>query len=163
VALLDAREVLDALGVEWAERGGRLMFLCPIHGDTTPSGVVYADEGRFFCFGCEERGDLVDFWAKARGVPRERAAVEMSDALGRRVGTVPPVDMGPAWAAKAIMESRLEELRDKLPMGEHATLGERIDKITWAYRKRKLDRDQLHGAVTRFLHETEGAVGFGVP
>ncbi len=163
MAVIDGREVLNALGIEWTERGERLMFLCPIHGDTDPSGCVWVDEGRYFCFGCEEQGDLIDLWARTRGVAKERAAEEMSTALGRPVAPVPAVNMEPALAVKAIMESRLEDLKDRgISMEVHAKLGERIEKTIWAYRKRKITSAQLDGALTRFLLETETIGGIGV-
>lgn len=38
----------------------RWKYICPIHHDTNPSGVVYEDERRWWCFGCDVGGDVFD-------------------------------------------------------------------------------------------------------
>jgi DNA primase len=51
--------------VEWytdlAPDGGALVGLCPFHEETSPSFTVYPDRGTYFCFGCEESGDVIAF------------------------------------------------------------------------------------------------------
>jgi DNA primase len=34
---------------------------CPFHDDQVPSLAVYADRGRFHCYGCGAHGDVIDF------------------------------------------------------------------------------------------------------
>lgn len=52
--------VLTARGIRTHRMGPtRLRALCPFHQDRDPSLVVYEDT-RFVCFGCGERGDVVD-------------------------------------------------------------------------------------------------------
>jgi DNA primase len=54
-------------GVELKPSGyGRLIGLCPFHNEKTPSFVIYP-EGRFYCFGCKEHGDAIDFIRKQQG------------------------------------------------------------------------------------------------
>lgn len=36
-------------------------IMCPFHGDVNPSLLVNLEEGRWFCFGCNESGDAVAF------------------------------------------------------------------------------------------------------
>ena len=36
-------------------------IMCPFHGDVNPSLLVNLEEGRWFCFGCNESGDAIAF------------------------------------------------------------------------------------------------------
>lgn len=36
-------------------------IMCPFHGDVNPSLLVNLEEGRWFCFGCNESGDAITF------------------------------------------------------------------------------------------------------
>lgn len=47
--------------------GNRLVGQCPVHSDHSPSFVVYAEQGRWWCFGCQQGGDVVDL-ARLLGV-----------------------------------------------------------------------------------------------
>jgi len=42
--------------------------LCPWHNDTKPSLTVNLTTGKFRCFGCNEKGDIFDFYQKKHGV-----------------------------------------------------------------------------------------------
>jgi DNA primase len=44
--------------------GGRYTGLCPFHQEKTPSFNVSPDRGTFYCFGCHEGGDAIDFVSK---------------------------------------------------------------------------------------------------
>lgn len=41
--------------------GNRARGLCPFHMEKTPSFVIYLDENRYFCFGCDSGYDPIDF------------------------------------------------------------------------------------------------------
>lgn len=41
--------------------GRRFSGLCPFHGEKTPSFSVNAEEGFYYCFGCQESGDAISF------------------------------------------------------------------------------------------------------
>jgi len=58
--------------------GGRLVGLCPLHKEKTPSFTVYPDKNTFYCFGCGVGGDAAEFVMKVYGV-------EFLDAL-RKLG-----------------------------------------------------------------------------
>lgn len=62
---------LDRAGREWTA-------CCPFHPDRTPSFTIYADDRRFFCFGCGAQGDVLDFVMRAYRV-RLREAIGMLD------------------------------------------------------------------------------------
>ena len=41
--------------------------LCPFHEDNkTPSLVFYENQGRFICFGCNQKGNIIDFYSKLK-------------------------------------------------------------------------------------------------
>lgn len=39
----------------------RMVGLCPFHQEKTPSFVVYRTDNHFYCFGCQEHGDVIKF------------------------------------------------------------------------------------------------------
>jgi len=59
--------------------GLSLRGLCPFHDDHNPSLMVYAESGRFQCFGCGQRGDVIAFLMAVEQLPFLRAL----DALAR--------------------------------------------------------------------------------
>jgi hypothetical protein len=67
-------------GVELKPSGyGRLIGLCPFHNEKTPSFVIFP-EGRFYCFGCKEHGDAIDFVRKQQGL----SYLQALNFLGRK-------------------------------------------------------------------------------
>lgn len=51
--------------VELSRKGGRWWGCCPFHQEKTPSFCLLPDNSRYYCFGCGESGDAVD-WAQAQ-------------------------------------------------------------------------------------------------
>ncbi len=49
--------------------------LCPFHPDTNPSFTVYRDH--YYCFGCGEYGDLIDFLQKIEGLEFKEAVKKL--------------------------------------------------------------------------------------
>jgi hypothetical protein len=47
---------------------GRLTGCCPFHKETTPSFFIFTNDNHFFCFGCSEWGDSIDFYMKTKKV-----------------------------------------------------------------------------------------------
>jgi DNA primase len=41
--------------------GRRWVGLCPFHGEKTPSFSINAEEGLYYCFGCQAKGDVITF------------------------------------------------------------------------------------------------------
>ena len=52
--------------------GRRWRGLCPFHSEKTPSFYVHEEKG-FYCFGCQEHGDVIDFIRKIEGVSFKEA------------------------------------------------------------------------------------------
>jgi DNA primase catalytic core len=49
-------------------RGSRYTGCCPFHDEKTGSFTVFPDKQRFYCFGCHESGDVLDFLQKYHGM-----------------------------------------------------------------------------------------------
>lgn len=156
--MTDARTIVDLISSDYDDNGRRLMLVCPLpeHADSLPSCAVFLDEGRFKCFGCDEQGTVLQLYARAFGMSEDRAEAE----IARLTGAPPPrsqrPDPEPMRVVRRRGETRLAEIRGALPLAEHAALGEKLDKMCWAYTKALLDAEQLAGALARFLKETDG-------
>jgi len=63
------------------QRKGSLYVGKCLHGEKTPSFTVYPDQQKWYCFGCGEGGDVIDFYMFANGIPDIKDAVrEMAEA-----------------------------------------------------------------------------------
>jgi len=52
--------ITDILGLR--NTGRRRNVVCPWHGDTNPSMVIYPDTNSYYCFGCSRSGQgAIDF------------------------------------------------------------------------------------------------------
>ncbi len=54
VALISEHSALKKVGRRWSG-------LCPFHTEKTPSFSVNAEEGFYYCFGCQQSGDAITF------------------------------------------------------------------------------------------------------
>lgn len=64
-------DVAADYGVKLTRDGDEWVALCPFHNEKTPSFTVFrGSDGveRFHCFGCGEKGDVLDFVQKIKGV-----------------------------------------------------------------------------------------------
>lgn len=63
-------------------RGNRYWGLCPFHSERTPSFTVYADSGRFKCFGCGAHGDTIDLYGRLLGIDTRTAVMQLAAEYG---------------------------------------------------------------------------------
>ena len=75
-------DVVEASGVRLHGRGRVRQAVCPFHEEAEGSFTVYADSERFYCFGCGEGGDVLDFVRRAEGL-------SLPEAI-RRLDASPP-------------------------------------------------------------------------
>ena len=61
-------DVVEEAGVRLMGRGRVRQGVCPFHEETAPSFTVYDDSSRFYCFGCGEGGDVLDFVQRTEGL-----------------------------------------------------------------------------------------------
>ncbi len=75
-------DFVEASGVRLSGRGCVRQGVCPFHEEAEGSFTVYADSERFYCFGCGEGGDVLDFLRRAEGL-------SLPEAI-RRLDASPP-------------------------------------------------------------------------
>lgn len=63
-------------GITLQKNGNEWEGCCPFHQENTPSFTVFRGKDgieRFHCFGCNERGDIIDFTEKLKGMSKFEA------------------------------------------------------------------------------------------
>lgn len=87
-------EVARRYGLQLQRSGRTWSGRCPFHPDTRPSFHVYPDN-HFHCFGCGLHGSVVDFVARAEGVPWKEALLMLArgelGAPSVTLATTPPL------------------------------------------------------------------------
>lgn len=66
--ILDNVDLGQLIGesLDLQRRSGRYVALCPFHDEKSPSFTIFDDH--YYCFGCQARGDAIDFVRKQRGL-----------------------------------------------------------------------------------------------
>jgi DNA primase len=62
------------------EGPNRWRGLCPFHADSEPSFIIYTDNNRFKCFGCNISGNAIDFLTEKHGCTPEEAIIRSLSA-----------------------------------------------------------------------------------
>ncbi|MFM1906279.1 MAG: primase, partial [Actinomycetota bacterium] len=62
--------------------GGSLKGICPFHDEKTPSFHVTPSKGLWFCFGCNEGGDTVNFIQRVDHLTFSEAIEKLAGKLG---------------------------------------------------------------------------------
>ncbi|KRV46450.1 DNA primase [Wenjunlia vitaminophila] len=62
--------------------GGNLKGLCPFHEEKSPSFQVSPSKGLYFCFGCQEGGDTLDFVMKLEHITFAEAVERLAAQAG---------------------------------------------------------------------------------
>ena len=93
-------EVVEAAGVRLHGRGRVRQGVCPFHEEGQGSFTVYADTERFYCFGCGEGGDVLDFVRRIENL-------SLPEAI-RRLDASPPTT--------APVRHATRERRDRIPV-----------------------------------------------
>ena len=96
-------DTVEASGVRLVGRGRVRQGVCPFHDEAEGSFTVYSDSERFWCFGCGEGGDVLDFVQKAEGLtlPEAIARLDGSPGPAPRAANRPAGTRRPASAALA--------------------------------------------------------------
>ncbi|MCK6563607.1 MAG: CHC2 zinc finger domain-containing protein [Dehalococcoidia bacterium] len=160
-------DVVAAAGLEMRPTGGRLVGVCPFHGDTRPSLVVYPAQRSYYCFGCGAGGDVIDFVSRLHRVDFREAVALLAGAhvpampagIPRppavAVPEVDPLKAGPLIEAAAAFYERAIWSRPKAldylasrgiheRTVRHFRLGFGIPGLTAALRDRNLDTETAH-------------------
>jgi DNA primase len=91
--------------VKLTRRGRHHIGLCPFHKEKTPSFHVSMETGRYYCFGCHEKGSVIDFVMKLEGLEFPEAV----RALAERVG----IDIEESAGDGAVVRASREAKRAK--------------------------------------------------
>ncbi len=89
--------------------GANYVGLCPFHEERTPSFYVSPARNAFYCFGCQEKGDVIDFLRKMEG----KSFVEVIRDLAARLGVslpehqVPEAEQGRRKSSSGAFRERL--------------------------------------------------------
>lgn len=75
-------DMVDELKIRKKRSGGnRYVIICPFHDEKTPSCMVYADDDKFHCFGCQAHGDSIDFYQMYNDIEFDEALARLCDRL----------------------------------------------------------------------------------
>ena len=82
--LKESVDIVDVIGrvVELKKAGSTYKGLCPFHKEKTPSFTVYAYDQNFYCFGCKENGDVIEFVRKYYNMDFSDAVQTLADQYG---------------------------------------------------------------------------------
>lgn len=94
--------------VELTKKGNEFTACCPFHSERTPSFTVMPDKGAFYCFGCGEGGDAVDFVSKYENIG-------FREAVASIVGDLPASGGVPA-ARQAVKKEEEPEWEPVVPV-----------------------------------------------
>ena len=73
---ITARQAAEHCGIKINRNG---MAVCPFHKDRNPSMKI---DSRYYCFGCGEKGDAIDFVARFYGLGKKDAALQIALDFG---------------------------------------------------------------------------------
>ena len=86
IAALKARhdlgDTVEAAGVRLRGRGRVRQGVCPFHDELEGSFTVYEDSQKFWCFGCGEGGDVLDFLQRSEGLSLPEAIARLDGSPG---------------------------------------------------------------------------------
>jgi len=75
-------EIAESEGLELKKSGsGRYTSKCCFHDETKPSLTFDTNKNRFYCGGCGEHGDVINFYAKRHGLSNEEAIKQLSEGV----------------------------------------------------------------------------------
>lgn len=88
-AEITMQQVLNLLGFQPSRRTGQQWYgACPLHGSTSGrrrSFSVNVATRRYCCHQCHSKGNQLELWAAATGLPLHPAAIALCLALGQEI------------------------------------------------------------------------------
>ena len=87
--ILDRVNIVELIGeyISLNKNGKNYQALCPFHNEKTPSFTVFAESGRFQCFGCGEKGDAITFLMKKENLSYPAAVKKLAECVGITIPT----------------------------------------------------------------------------
>ena len=68
--------------VDLKRNGNRWVAPCPFHQETKASFSVNEEWGYYYCFGCQAKGDIFDFYSRINGVDFRTALENLAQEVG---------------------------------------------------------------------------------
>jgi hypothetical protein len=75
----DIISVMETYGIKLKKAGRNFKACCPFHKEKTPSFVVYPQEKRYYCFGCQSTGDVFGFIMKMENLTFPEAIARVGE------------------------------------------------------------------------------------
>ena len=94
----DFRAVLAHYNIKLGRgrKGGEAVVPCPFHDDREPSCSISAEKRSFHCFGCEAKGNVLEFVADMEGLDRKSGLRAAAEKLALICGIALSARNGPA-------------------------------------------------------------------
>ena len=129
----DATDLVDVAGdhVKLKKRGRKFEGLCPFHEEKTASFSIDPEKGLYYCFGCHQGGDSIDFVMKLDRLSFPEAV----ERLARRFG----VHLPPASPEARRRRQTSDRLRTILEEAQH-WFTEQLDSPAGASARSELER-----------------------
>lgn len=109
--LRERADIVAVIGrhVSLRKAGRNHKGLCPFHQEKTPSFNVNPDKGFFYCFGCQQKGDVFSFLMEYEG----RSFFEAAEALAEWTGVqIPEPESGPAARGQRSERAQMLEVNE---------------------------------------------------
>jgi AAA domain/CHC2 zinc finger len=104
-AAVPLRGLVERHRVELKRSGRNWKGLCPFHAEDTPSFIVYEDgsaqDQHFHCFGCQARGDVIDFLRLAEKLSFPEARDRLAQEAGQVIRQKAPPRRAPGTRQRA--------------------------------------------------------------
>lgn len=131
-------DIVQVIGeyVKLSKAGQNWKGLCPFHNEKTPSFMVNQDRQFFYCFGCNQGGDIFTFIQKFENVDFPEALKILANKAG--------IKLQKFHAATHNLKTRLLDLLDQAALYWQKELKSQIGKSALDYlQKRLVDEDSL--------------------
>ena len=104
-----ATDIVALIGEHVALRktGQRWTGLCPFHEEKTPSFSVNAEEGLYYCFGCQASGDAITFVRETQHLDFIDALRQLAERAGIQLHEDRDADGG-GWRDKSVLYDAVE-------------------------------------------------------
>ena len=96
---------------------------CPFHQDSTPSFKIYPGSRGWYCFGCAEGGDVIDFVQKLFKIDFPKAVRKLNEDFGLNL----PISPAKLPNNRCLVDDKVRErrLKNAAKRGEYGRIKER--------------------------------------